>query len=115
MEDSGEVTVMLVPQDRLDFLDGYTGSKKRKTRGSGKPKKTQCVVCMDADANISFVHLHRPMPTAHLVCCEACAKKFKGRMTTLRNLRNDSDTDDDDVIEKCPVCRQDIHFIVKQF
>ena len=60
-----------------------------------------------ADANMSFVHGF----TAHLACCEACAKKWK-------NVVYDSDTDDDDVPktnEKCPVCRQRIDVIVKQF
>ena len=67
----------------------------------------RCVVCMDATANMSFVHGN----TAHLACCEACAKKWK-------NVVYDSDTDDDDVPntnEKCPVCRQRIKLIVKQF
>ena len=91
MEDSGEVTVMLVPQDRLDFFDGYTGSKKRKTRGGGKPKKTQCVVCMDADANMSFVHGN----TAHLACCEACAPKFNCRPATNADIFGESDITDD--------------------
>ena len=65
-----------------------------------------CVVCMDADANMSFVHGN----TAHLACCEACAQKFM--------VRHDSDTDDDDIPiyrTKCPVCRQGIDSIVKQF
>ena len=102
MEDSGEVTVMLVPQDRLDFLDGYTGSKKRKTRGSGKPKKTQCVVCMDADANMSFVHGN----TAHfkLATCEACAKKSKSHIWRTPAPLN----------ARCPVCRQGIERIAKR-
>ena len=104
MEDSGEV--MLVRQDRLDFLDGYTG-KNEESPLKRRLTHPFCVVCMDATANMSFVHGN----TAHLACCEACAKKWK-------NVVYDSDTDDDDVPntnEKCPVCRQRIKLIVKQF
>ena len=54
MEDSGEVTVMLVPQDRLDFLDGYTGSKKRKLEEVLSRKKH----------NVWFAWM--PMPTCRL-------------------------------------------------
>ncbi len=111
MEDSGEV--MLVRQDRLDFLDGYTGKKRKLEEVSPvveslKRRLTHpfCVVCLDPDANMSFVHGN----TAHLATCEACAQKFM--------VRHDSDTDDDDIPiyrTKCPVCRQRIDVIVKQF
>ena len=103
MEDSGEV--MLVRQDRLNFLDGYTG-KNEESPLKRRLTHPFCVVCMDADANMSFVHGN----TAHLATCEACAQKFM--------VRHDSDTDDDDIPiyrTKCPVCRQRIDVIVKQF
>ena len=103
MEDSGEV--MLVRQDRLNFLDGYTG-KNEESPLKRRLTHPFCVVCMDADANMSFVHGN----TAHLATCEACAQKFM--------VRHDSDTDDDDIPiyrTKCPVCRQRIERIVKQF
>ena len=54
-----------------------------------RQNKKFCVVCITADANMSFVHGN----TAHLACCDACAKKFKG---CLPLPRNDSDTEDDD-------------------
>ena len=126
----------MVRHDKLDFLDAYKDDenyRKRKIEcleqnldlvsaklaytnakwGSltrqykQKVKKTQCVVCMDADANMSFVHGN----TAHLACCEACAEKFCGLFAAIH-----SDTEDDDnKISRCPVCRQQIHKIVKQF
>ena len=68
-----------------------------------------CVVCMDADAKVSFVHGN----SAHLATCEACAAKHFRRYDQI--YINDSDTDDDDRTEKCPVCRQRIELIVKQF
>ena len=70
-----------------------------------------CVVCMDADAKVSFVHGN----SAHLATCEACAAKHFRRYDQI--YINDSDTDDDDNVrtEKCPVCRQRIELIVKQF
>ena len=60
---------------------------------------------------LSFVHGN----TAHLATCEACAAKHFGRYDQI--YINDSDTDDDDNVrtEKCPVCRQRIELIVKQF
>ena len=66
---------------------------------------------MDADANMSFVHGN----TAHLACCEACAQKF---FNFPCDITIDSSTDDDDIPiyrTKCPVCRQGIERIVKQF
>ena len=63
---------------------------------------------MDADAKVSFVHGN----TAHLATCEACAEHFR-RYDQI--YINDSDTDDDDRTENCPVCRQRIELIVKQF
>jgi len=67
---------------------------------------------MDADANMSFVHGR----TAHMACCEACAKQFKAHYHCPWGEPR-SDTDDDDVphIQKCPVCRQEIDLIVQNF
>ena len=70
---------------------------------------------MDADASMSFVHGN----TAHLACCEACAKKWVVQpVQPCSNVVYDSDTDDDlfpKTNKKCPVCRQRIDVIVKQF
>ena len=109
----------------------------------------RCVVCMDANANMSFVHGN----TAHLACCEACAQKFEPddvrRPATNAEIFGESDTDDDDApprsltppgtppgtpprpsqtvpwydevdtltppSSRCPICRQGIDLIVKQF
>ena len=88
MEDSGEV--MLVRQDRLDFLDGYTG-KNEESPLKRRLTHPFCVVCMDADANMSFVHGN----TAHLACCEACAPKFNCRPATNADIFGESDITDD--------------------
>ena len=110
----------MVRHDKLDFLDAYKDDenyRKRKIEcleqnldlvsaklaytnakwGSltrqykQKVKKTQCVVCMDADANMSFVHGN----TAHLACCEACAPKFNCRPATNADIFGESDITDD--------------------
>ena len=118
MEDSGEV--MLVRQDRLDFLDGYTGKKRKLEEVSPvveslKRRLTHpfCVVCLDPDANMSFVHGN----TAHLATCEACAKKFKrhnqlGASGAVSRISSPPATS---IADRCPVCRQGIECIAKQF
>jgi len=72
-----------------------------------------CVVCMDAQANMSFIHGN----TAHMACCESCAQPFIYALTYFQGLAA-GDTDDEDVPvthTKCPLCRRDINKIVKQF
>ena len=72
-----------------------------------------CVVCMDANANLSFIHGN----TAHMACCESCAHPFIYALSYFQGLAA-GDTDDEDIPvthTKCPLCRRDIDTIVKQF
>ncbi|CAH0365237.1 unnamed protein product [Pelagomonas calceolata] len=78
-----------------------------------KKDVSRCVVCMDATANMSFVHGN----TAHLATCEACAKKFKrhnqlGASGAVSRISSPPATS---IADRCPVCRQGIERIAKQF
>ena len=68
---------------------------------ASRAREGRCVVCTDAEANVSFVH----GGTAHLVCCEACAREFNVVPEGVRP----------DVRSKCPVCRRGIDLIVRNF
>jgi hypothetical protein len=64
-----------------------------KVARGNKPAERICVVCMDGPREAAIVH----GPTAHTVCCMACARALKARGET------------------CPVCRARIDAVLQNF
>lgn len=65
-------------------------SKKEKRRNKKKIKNGKCVICLDKDCVISFIH----GDTGHLSCCYECSVNFS-------------------IDDNCPICRKNIDNIVK--
>ncbi|CAH0365262.1 unnamed protein product [Pelagomonas calceolata] len=68
---------------------------------ASRAREGRCVVCLVAEAKMSFVH----GDTEHLACCEACAPEFN---VVPEGVRPDERS-------KCPVCRLGIDRIVRHF